>query len=124
MKKSDPDGIYIRETIGGVETAAAVARPTRKRGAAVVNTLKSDPYIWGIYLMLLLISVVELYSASATEVVGSNVYAPLIRHGMFLGIGFAILYIIQRTHYGYIARLAPSSASYRGSPSSTPHSSE
>lgn len=107
MKKSDPDGIYIRETIGGVETAAAVARPTRKRGAAVVNTLKSDPYIWGIYLMLLLISVVELYSASATEVVGSNVYAPLIRHGMFLGIGFAILYIIQRTHYGYIARLAP-----------------
>lgn len=107
MKNSDSDGIYIRETIGGVETAAAKAKPARKRTSAVVSTLKSDPYIWGIYLMLVLISVIELYSASASEVVGSNVYAPLIRHGMFLGIGFAILYIVQRTHYGYIARFAP-----------------
>lgn len=106
MKRNDPDGIYIRETIGGVETATTAARHTRKKMSKVVTTIKSDPYIWGIYLMLLLISVIELYSASASEVVGSNVYAPLIRHGMFLGIGFAILYIIQRTHYGYIARLS------------------
>lgn len=106
MKRNDPDGIYIRETIGGVETATTSARHTRKKMSKVVTTIKSDPYIWGIYLMLLLISVIELYSASASEVVGSNVYAPLIRHGMFLGIGFAILYIIQRTHYGYIARLS------------------
>lgn len=106
MKRNDPDGIYIRETIGGVETATTATRHSRKKMSKVVTTIKSDPYIWGIYLMLLLISVIELYSASASEVVGSNVYAPLIRHGMFLGIGFAILYIIQRTHYGYIARLS------------------
>lgn len=106
MKNPEQDGIFIRETIGGVETPAAVARPVRTKKSKVVSTFKSDPYIWGIYLMLLLISVIELYSASASEVVGSNVYAPLIRHGMFLGIGFAILYIIQRTHYGYIARLS------------------
>ncbi len=106
MKKNGSDGIYIRETVGGVETSTTATRPSRKKISKVVTTLKSDPYIWGIYLMLLLISVIELYSASASEVVGSNVYAPLIRHGMFLGIGFAILYIIQRTHYGYIARLS------------------
>lgn len=106
MKKNGSDGIYIRETVGGMETSTAATRPSRKKISKVVTTLKSDPYIWGIYLMLLLISVIELYSASASEVVGSNVYAPLIRHGMFLGIGFAILYIIQRTHYGYIARLS------------------
>ncbi len=71
-----------------------------------MTTLKSDPYIWGIYLMLVLVSVIELYSASASEVVGSNVYAPLIRHVMFLGIGFVLLYLVQRTHYGYITRFA------------------
>lgn len=103
------DGIYIRETIGGVameEGAPAKKKSTRKKTETVAATLKSDPYIWGIYLMLVLVSIIELYSASATEVVGSNVYAPLIRHGMFLGIGFVLLYLMQRTHYGYIKRFA------------------
>ena len=109
--QSPTDGIYIRETLGGIPTDSApktekAKKATRTRKEAVVSTLRSDPYIWGIYLMLVLISVIELYSASATEVVGTNVYAPLIRHGMFLGIGFVFLYLIQRTHYGYITRFA------------------
>ncbi len=109
--QTDQNGIYIRETIGGVPTEPATKptkgkKPSRKRSEAVVSTLKSDPYIWGIYLMLVLISIIELYSASAAEVVGSNVYAPLIRHGMFLGIGFVLLYLVQRIHYGYITRFA------------------
>lgn len=97
--------LLIRETIGGVETTRT---PKTKKGAVrtAVSQLKGDPYIWGIYIMLLLVSVVELYSASASEVVGSNVYSPLIRHGLFLGLGFGILYAIQRIHYGYIARFA------------------
>ena len=103
---SAPDGIYIRETIGGVPTEkpSASRKAARKKSESVVTTLKSDPYIWGIYLMLLLISIIELYSASASEVVSTNVYAPLIRHGMFLGIGFALLYLVQRAHYAYIRR--------------------
>lgn len=105
------DSIYIRETIGGIPTEPEATtgkgkKSVRKRTEKVVSTLKSDPYIWGIYLMLVLISIVELYSASAAEVVSTNVYAPLIRHGMFLGIGFVLLYLVQRTHYGYITRLA------------------
>lgn len=97
--------LLIRETIGGVETSRT--SKGRKNGPRVaVSQLKGDPYIWGIYIMLLLVSVVELYSASASEVVGSNVYSPLIRHGLFLGLGFGILYAIQRVHYGYIARFA------------------
>ncbi|MBD5278778.1 MAG: FtsW/RodA/SpoVE family cell cycle protein [Bacteroides sp.] len=105
---SAPDGIYIRETIGGVPTEkpSASRKAARKKSESVVTTLKSDPYIWGIYLMLLLISIIELYSASASEVVSTNVYAPLIRHGMFLGIGFALLYLVQRAHYAYIRRFA------------------
>ncbi|MDE6649728.1 MAG: FtsW/RodA/SpoVE family cell cycle protein [Muribaculaceae bacterium] len=111
MAQNNQDGIYIRETIGGIpsepEKKTAKGKKTvRRRSEAVVSTLKSDPYIWGIYLMLVLISIIELYSASATEVIGTNVYAPLIRHGMFLGIGFVLLYLVQRIHYGYITRLA------------------
>lgn len=103
--ESPDGGLLVRETIGGVE----VSRPSDKKKGGVrkaVSQLKGDPYIWGIYIMLLLVSVIELYSASASEVVGSNVYSPLIRHGLFLGLGFGILYAIQRIHYGYIARFA------------------
>ncbi len=111
MGQDNQSGIYIRESIGGVptepkESSAKERKNTRKRSETVVTTLKSDPYIWGIYLMLVLISIIELYSASAAEVVGTNVYAPLIRHGMFLGIGFVLLYLVQRMHYGYITRFA------------------
>lgn len=111
MPNLNNDEILINETLGGVPikseaTSEKKAKKSRKRSETVVATLKSDPYIWGIYLMLVLISVIELYSASAAEVVGTNVYAPLIRHGMFLGIGFVILYLLQRTHYGYITRFA------------------
>lgn len=104
--KGGADGeLLIRETIGGVE-ASSVTAGKKNSTRTSSRQLKGDPYIWGIYIMLLLVSVVELYSASASEVVGSNVYSPLIRHGLFLGLGFGILYAIQRIHYGYIARFA------------------
>lgn len=106
--QTEIDGLYIRESIDGkpIERPAKGKKSPRKRSEDVVTALKSDPYIWGIYLMLVLISIIELYSASAAEVVGTNVYAPLIRHGMFLGIGFVLLYLVQRMHYGYITRFA------------------
>lgn len=65
-----------------------------------------DKYIWGIYLGLLFISIIELYSASSSEVTGSNIFGPLIRHCIFLGIGFAIVLAFQRLHYGYFSRFA------------------
>ncbi len=101
-------GIYIRETIGGVPTEkpSAPRRSSRRGADAAKPARKSDPYIWGTYILLVIVSIIELYSASATEVVGTNVYGPLIRHCLFLGIGFALLYLLQRMHYGYIARFA------------------
>lgn len=108
---ANTDEIFIRETIDGVEQTSD-AKPKRqvrrKQGESILTTVKrSDPYIWGIYITLVVVSIIELYSASSSEVVGSNVYAPLMRHGMFLGIGFVLLYLIQKIHYGYIARFAP-----------------
>ncbi|MDY4649782.1 MAG: FtsW/RodA/SpoVE family cell cycle protein [Muribaculaceae bacterium] len=73
-----------------------------------MNKIKGrpDPYIWGIYIMFLVISVIELYSASSTEVTGGNVYMPLIRHGMFLLIGLGIVLWLQKTPYTIINKFA------------------
>lgn len=108
---ANTDEIFIRETIDGVDVAAEAKsrrQARRKQSESILTTVKrSDPYIWGIYITLVVVSIIELYSASSSEVVSSNVYAPLMRHGMFLGIGFVLLYLIQKIHYGYIARFAP-----------------
>ena len=40
---------------------------------------KADKYIWAIYIAILVISVIELYSASSREVTATNVFGPLLR---------------------------------------------
>lgn len=105
------DGILIRETVDGVAVAqgkgtARKSATTRKKGKEKEREQRPDPYIWGIYLLLLIVSVIELFSASSSEVSGSNVYAPLIRHGIMLGIGFGIMVAFQNIHYVYFSRFA------------------
>lgn len=118
--------IEIRETIGGVsrgdaEGVSAATGRSRRRETPGLNEVRNesaktsalakkkgrpDPYIWGIYLFLLVISVVELFSASSTEVTGSNIYGPLIRHGIFLVLGFGIVLWLQKTPYTLINKFA------------------
>ena len=38
-----------------------------------------DPWIWGIYLTLVVLSVVESYSASSRDVALYGVYSPIIK---------------------------------------------
>lgn len=78
---------------------AKMAALQKKRG-------RPDPYIWGIYIAFLIISIIELFSASSTEVSGSNVYSPLIRHAIFLFLGFGIVLWLQRTPYTVIGKTA------------------
>ena len=95
------EGITIRETIDGQE----VSKPkTSKTGE--LRHRKSDPYIWGIYIALLVVSVIELFSASSTEVSASNVYSPLIRHGIFLVLGLGIVLVMQKIPYIRISNMA------------------
>ncbi len=124
--------LEIRETVDGVYAGggaaqgtasgspagapAAGAKSTASKGRAKSEEAKvaalhkkkgrPDPYIWGIYIAILMISVVELFSASSTEVSGSNVYGPLIRHGMFLVMGFGIVLWLQKTPYTIINKFA------------------
>lgn len=115
------DSIEIRETVDGEAVTGTGRRSDRSvspAGASVAETVaapktktmakvrRADPYIWGIYLMLLLISVVELFSASSSEVTAGNVYSPLIRHGIFLVMGLGLVLWIQRIPYVIISKLS------------------
>ena len=95
------ESIIIRETIDGEEVKKSAARTK-----TVLQPRRADPYIWGIYISLLVISVIELFSASSTEVSAANVYMPLIRHGLFLVVGLGMVLLIQNIHYKNISRVA------------------
>lgn len=91
----------------GVSPADAAAKAARDAKAAKkAKEGRPDPYLWGIYIAFLVISVVELFSASSTEVTGANVYSPLIRHGIFLLVGFGIVLWLQKHHYAIISKFA------------------
>lgn len=100
------ESVIINETIDGVAVKAKRPRPAASGKPEPAARPKPDPYIWGIYIMLLVVSVIELFSASSTEVSGTNVYMPLIRHGIFLIIGLGCVLGLQNTHYGYFSRFA------------------
>lgn len=82
-------------------TRLASANATDDDAARYAPVAKGDKHIWGIYIFLILISVIELYSASSREVAtaGMGVYGTIIRHAIQLFIGFCIVYYLQRTHY-------------------------
>lgn len=95
--------IIVNETIDGrpVDRASS-PRPRRKSASAAKATPTvghPDRYIWGIYIMLLIISCIEVFSASSSQVSGANVYKPLIDHVKFLAAGFVLILALQRIHY-------------------------
>lgn len=68
---------------------------------------KADKYIWAIYIAILVISVIELYSASSREVTASKVFGPLIRHCEMLGLGMVFTIALSRMHYRWLIPITP-----------------
>ena len=97
------DSIIIKETIDGRASSPQIEDKT---SSALKPRRKADPYIVGIYLVFIVISIIEIFSASSTEVRADNIYAPLKRHALFLLAGILIVYAIQKVHYGYLRKLA------------------
>ena len=64
-----------------------------------ISQKHGDPWIWGIYIMLLLISIVESYSASSREIASQGIYMPIIKQCIFVGIGLACVLLLQRVDY-------------------------
>ena len=63
------------------------------------KSLKGDRVIWFIYGLLILISVIEVYSATSSLVYGKvfagNIYGPIGRHMIYCGVGILVTYTIQ-----------------------------
>ena len=58
-----------------------------------------DPWIWGIYLMLVVISIVESYSASSREIATKGLYLPLIMQCAYLAAGTFCVFVLIRSRY-------------------------
>tara|TARA_B100000795_G_scaffold9870_1_gene6951 strand:+ start:4562 stop:5704 length:1143 start_codon:yes stop_codon:yes gene_type:complete len=68
------------------------------------NHIKGDKYIWGIAILLSLVSIVLVYSASshlAFAYKQGNTLSFLFKHLMHLGIGFFIMWILSKVPYKY-----------------------
>lgn len=98
--------VLIRETYDVETPEAAPAPEVREPVVRQTARAKADPYIWGIYLIILVYSIIELFSASSSEVDANNVYSPLIRHGIFLLIGFGLVILHQNMPYQYFKHYA------------------
>ncbi|MCH5329219.1 MAG: FtsW/RodA/SpoVE family cell cycle protein [Coprobacter sp.] len=62
--------------------------------------LKGDKYIWGIYMVLCIISILEIYSAtSMLTYKTSDYFAPMIKHALMLFTGTLLMLGIQNVHY-------------------------
>lgn len=111
----EKDGIVIRETVDGV-SGELVENVQKSKTAKTSDEMsiaempkaqrKSDPYIWGMYLAFLVVSIIEIFSASSSEVKANNIYGPLLRQGIFLFIGLMLVLGIQKTHYYVFNRMA------------------
>lgn len=80
--------------------STSATQPTLSTAVEEKNK-KGDPFIWGIYISLILISIIECFSASSREISGAGMamYRPIIKHCITLILGFGLLFIIQRTDY-------------------------
>lgn len=63
-----------------------------------VNLKYGDKWIWGIYFVLIIVSIIESYSASS-QIVGGNIYKPLINQCIFLLAGFALVRFVCVLRY-------------------------
>lgn len=70
------------------------------------SQLQGDRYIWGIFITLCLISVVEVFSACSQEIRnGASVFSPIFKHVILLIGGGMLVYGIQHIPYKWFRTL-------------------
>ncbi len=73
--------------------------PAQQKRYSEISLKHGDPWIWGIYIMLLIISVIESYSASSREIATAGIYMPLIKQCFFLGTGALFVIGLHKVNY-------------------------
>lgn len=66
---------------------------------------KSDRAIWGIIIVLFMVSIVEVFSASSREISDGRIYEPILGHVIHLGIGLVLILLFERIHYKHLRLL-------------------
>ncbi len=75
--------------------------------AAPVRKKRTDHHLWGTYILLVIVAVIELFSASIQEVSDGSIFTPVIRHGGFIAAGLVLMLVLQHIHYRHIYRMIP-----------------
>lgn len=83
-----------------IENAAAAP-------AAVKSKVRTDHHLWGTYILLVIIAIIELFSASIQEVNDGDIFRPIMRHSAFLLGGLIIMLLMQKMHFRHIYALIP-----------------
>lgn len=81
--------------------------PAQSQAAVDIPEGKPDKYIWAVYIFLCIVSVLEIYSASSREVTANNIFGPIIRQCVHLGIDTVIVLVVSRIHYRYFKSVIP-----------------
>lgn len=83
----------------GVETRSSL-------GDFVNKIFKGDKVIWLVFIILCVISLVEIFSATSTIVYRQqNIWGPILRHATFLVIGVGVILLIHNIPYRFFSSL-------------------
>jgi cell division protein FtsW len=73
------------------------------------ENLKGDPIIWGIVILLSIISILVVYSATgslAYRMVGGNTEIYLVKHGSLILASLVVMWAVHNIPYKYFAKLS------------------
>ncbi|MDD2961703.1 MAG: FtsW/RodA/SpoVE family cell cycle protein [Muribaculaceae bacterium] len=73
----------------------------------IAEKQKPDKFIWGIFIALCIISIIETYSASSREIAKAGLYMPMIKHTAMLVAAAGIAYILQLMPYQRFIKFIP-----------------
>jgi len=77
-----------------------------KDSGFIAKLFKGDKVIWTVFIILCVISLIEVFSATSTIVYRQqNQWGPILRHAMFLIGGFGVILLIHNIPYRFFSSL-------------------
>lgn len=81
--------------------------PSGDVGSKLKAFAYGDKYIWAIYILLCVVSIVEQYSASARIVSSTDILGPIVKQVGHLAMGLGVILVVQRISYTKFFAIIP-----------------